>query len=234
MMVKVIQFLNNVLDRLLTVFLVLVLLIGIWFLYDTLYVFYGASPGRVAPYRPDAEEDSSEVRPFTEDYAAWLSMKGTDIEYPVMQAENNLKYLNTDPYGDYSLSGAIFLDCRNNRDFSDSYSLLYGHHMSGNLMFGALDNFYDETYFDSHRTGTLAVGDQVYHLESFALLSEDAREEVFFEPQGSLAVLEAAESSAIYYRTPKNEHILALSTCVDAASTMRTILLLSMEPEIDS
>ncbi|MBR1845920.1 MAG: class B sortase, partial [Oscillospiraceae bacterium] len=63
-----------------------------------------------------------------------------------MQGETNGKYLNTDPYGEYSLSGSIFLDSRNAGDFSDSYSLVYGHHMADGMMFGALDAFFDEGY----------------------------------------------------------------------------------------
>ena len=101
------------------------------------------------------------------------------------QGEDKSKYLNTDPYGDYSLAGSIFLDSRNTSDFSDSYNLTYGHHMSNHLMFGALDRFYDERYFEQHSSGTLRVGELVYPLQIFAVLATDAGESVLFQPQGS-------------------------------------------------
>lgn len=55
-----------------------------------------------------------------------------------MQGEDNMEYLNKDPYGDYSLSGSIYMDSRNTSDMSDDYLLLYGHHMENDYMFGSI------------------------------------------------------------------------------------------------
>lgn len=125
---RVIRFVDDLIDRVLALILILVLLIGVYFIYDTAYVFYHASAARVAYYRPGSEEaaEAAETKPLTEDYVAWLTLDDTNIDYPVMQGENNSKYLNMDPYGEYSLAGSIFLDSRNAGDFSDSYSLLTG------------------------------------------------------------------------------------------------------------
>ncbi len=227
---KVIRFLDVVTDRILTLFLLLVLLIGIWFIYDTAYVFYHASAGRVAAFRPNSEGpgDTVMTKTLTEDYVAWLRIDDSSIDYPVMQGDNNSKYLNTDPYGEYSLAGSIFLDSRNASDFSDSYSLIYGHHMQGGYMFGALDRYYDEAYYEAHRSGTLTVGEKVFPLRAFAVLKTDANEYAIFTPQGSEIVLALAEESALYASEPESEHILALSTCVDASSTTRTVVLFSI------
>ena len=148
--------------------LLLVLLIGVYFIYDTAYVYYHAAAARVTYQRPGtAEETGPSAKSLTEDYVAWLTLDDNEIDTPVMQGEDNSKYLNTDPYGDYSLAGSIFLDSRNTSDFSDSYNLTYGHHMSNHLMFGALDRFYDERYFEQHSSGTLRVGELVYPLQIF-------------------------------------------------------------------
>ena len=88
----------------------------------------------------------------------WLTVDGTSIDYPVMQGGNNLTFLNRNPYGEFSLSGSIFLDSRNSPDFSDEYSIIYGHHMAYGKLFGALDAFLDETYTSSHRSRTLLIG----------------------------------------------------------------------------
>ena len=202
---------------------------GVYFVYDTAYVYYHAAAERVAYFRPGAEtQDEASVTP-PKGYAAWLHLDDTPIDYPVMQGENNSEYLNKDPYGDYSLAGSIFLDSRNARDFSDDYSLVYGHHMTGDYMFGALDRFFDETYFYAHRTGTLTVGRTQYELELSALLLTDAREDSIFEPQGSEAVLALARECATYYFTPAPGRVLALSTCKEPGSTGRTVLLLTIK-----
>ena len=227
---RVIRFVDDLIDRVLALILILVLLIGVYFIYDTAYVFYHASAARVAYYRPGSEEaaEAAETKPLTEDYVAWLTLDDTNIDYPVMQGENNSKYLNMDPYGEYSLAGSIFLDSRNAGDFSDSYSLLYGHHMSGGYMFGALDRFYDKNYFETHRSGSLRVGGVDYPLTVFAVLQTDASEDAVFNPQGSEKVLQTAKEASMYYREPEDGRVIALSTCKDPGSTTRTVVLCTL------
>ena len=125
---------------------VITLLIVCYGLYDTWYVYNKANDDGYLKYKPVAGSGMSEDAPITEDMVAWITIDGTNIDYPVMQAADNMKYLNLNPYGEYSLSGSIFLDSRNSADFSDDYSILYGHHMEYGVMFGALDEFLDEKY----------------------------------------------------------------------------------------
>lgn len=230
-MYRVICFLDNLTDGLLELVLILILLMGFYFSYDTAYVFYHSSAERVAAYRPGSEEEGE--RSLSEGYVAWLCLNDTGIDYPVMQGEDNTTYLNRDPWGDYSLSGSIFLDSRNAADFSDSYSLIYGHHMDSGLMFGALDQYYEKSFFERHREGTLTVGDLEYALNVFAVLETDADVKEIFDPGSSRAVREIAEETAVYYEEPVNEHIVALSTCLDGETTLRTVVLCTMsDPEV--
>ena len=230
-MYKAIRFLDDTVDRILALAFIFVLLIGVYFIYDTAYVFYHASAGRVSYYRPGTEAAAENSRPLTKDYVAWITIEDTNIDYPIMQADNNSKYLNMDPFGDYSLAGSIFLDSRNAGDFSDSYSLVYGHHMSSGIMFGALDEYYDEAYFNAHRSGTLTVGDREYRAEAFAVLQTDAGVHTLFDPDGSELVLEVAKTDSLIYREPTNSHVLALSTCKEPGSTARTVVLFTLTEE---
>lgn len=228
-MYKVIRTIDDIVDYVFTLVFILLMLIGVYFVYDTAYVYYNASAARVAYYRPGTEEAAAEdVKPLLDDYVAWLNIDGTQIDFPLMQGENNSKYLNTDPYGDFSLAGSIFLDSRNARDFSDPYSLLYGHHMSGGFMFGALDRYYEEDYFQQHGSGTLTVGELVYPLEIFAMLTTDADDMIIFQPGDSEAVLERAKEISIFYKEPISDHLLAMTTCVDSYSITRTIVLCAL------
>lgn len=52
-----------------------------------------------------------------------------------------MEYINKDVYGEFSLSGSIFLSCMNKKDFSDNYNLVYGHHMANGGMFGDVVSF---------------------------------------------------------------------------------------------
>ena len=70
---------------------------------------------------------------LNKDVVGWITIFDTHISYPVVQGKDNQEYLNKDVFGKFSFSGSIFLDYRNACDFTDSYSIIYGHHMVLNL-----------------------------------------------------------------------------------------------------
>ena len=225
---KGLKYVSNLVDKTTLTAFVTVLLIGLYMTYDTAYVFYNSSSS-VSPFKVFAEKEKVNQE-LTEGYVAWLNFPDTSIDYPVMQGKTNSEFLNKNPYGEYSLSGSIFLDSRLSYDFSDSYCLIYGHHMSNNYMFGALDLYYDEEYFKQHSVGTLKVGDITYRLDVFALADDDANTYVIFDPEGSRDLLTYLKNTAKIYYTPINNHILGMSTCKDPGSTARTIVFATMTP----
>ncbi len=222
---------NTVYERVLLFIFIVLLLIVLYCLYDTWYVFDHASDDSFLKYKPSAENpDAVANSPISEDYVAWLTVDNTNIDYPVMQGDDNTKYLNLDSYGKYSLSGSIFLDSRNSPDFTDDYSLVYGHHMEYGKMFGALDDFLSEAYLKSHSTGTLTVGrtvNAIYPLKIFASMHADAKDKMVFSPTESVATLEYIKKNAEYmidYPEYEGLRILGLSTCSEADQTTRIIV----------
>lgn len=112
---------------------------------------------------------------------AWLTIDDTNIDYPVMQGEDNNEYLNKDPVWQLcSVWKYSSIDSRNDPEFKDYYSLIYGHHMEHGMMFGAIDEYLNEDYFNSHRTGSLVVGKKTYKIRIFAVLECEATEESIF------------------------------------------------------
>lgn len=235
-------FLAREADRLLTAFLALalglMLLYAGYALWDTWRIYNGASINQaLLQYKPslESEEDGldfAQLLVLNPDARAWLTVEGTNIDYPVVQGEDNVKYVNTDVYGEFSLSGSIFLDYRNAGDFTDSYSLLYGHHMEGGVMFGELKHFTEESYFAEHTDALLYTPDQIYRVELFACLETDAYDAQVFSPGGLSredmeALLTRLEKDACQYRQTEvsgEDRILALSTCSDASTNARTIV----------
>ena len=170
------------------------------------------------------------LREISEDAIAWITVDGTRIDYPIMQGKDNKEYLNKNPFGKYSLSGSIFLDSRNKGDFSDRYSMLYGHHMEYGTMFGALDEFKKKEYFDSHRTGQLiTVGGKLYKIKFFAADMVLATDELVFRPMSTPIdrLLEKLSNSALIYDPPEKDDdlkLIALSTCQDADTIDRMVV----------
>lgn len=234
-------------DRLLTLVLGLVLaaifLYASFALWDTWRIYNDAGVDRdLLRYKPTAQQDPAvgfaELRAINPDVCAWLTVADTNIDYPVVQGEDNVRYLNTDVYGAFSLSGSIFLDCRNAPDFSDGYSLIYGHHMDASVMFGELAGFTQAEYFEQHPTATLALPGQTCTVQFFACLYTDAYNARVFAP-GDLSVeerqafLEEIRQSALQYReigVTGQDRLLALSTCSDASTNGRVVVLGRLVP----
>lgn len=54
--------------------------------------------------------------------------------------------------GSWIMAGTLFLDYQCKADFSDSPSIVYGHNMKNDSMFGILPNYAEQSYFDEHPT----------------------------------------------------------------------------------
>jgi len=223
MMIRLAKLFDKTFEKILTILFLLMLFFGGYAVYDTIYIYYNASNVGILAYKPT--DDPSTLVDINEDCIGWITIDDTNIDYPLMQGIDNAEYLNKGPDGSYSLSGSIFLDSRNNSDFSDSFSLIYGHHMQGNVMFGCLDEYVDEEYFQNHKDGniTLQNGDQAV-LKAFAVADMDANVECVFQIGEKTDVLAFLAKNAMYLEYCGDGHILALSTCQSPSSLRRTVV----------
>ena len=220
---------NILYERLMLVAFIVALLVVCYGLYDTWYVFNKAQDDSYLNYKPRDGQGVPDDAPITGDMVAWLTIDDTNIDYPVMQGSDNTKYLNLNPYGEYSLSGSIFLDSRNNKDFTDEYSILYGHHMEYGNMFGALDDFLDNSYLKKHSHGTLIVGrdgKRTYELGVFACIKVNVYDNKVLDPAPLKDISKIISEKATYVNTSidRSDHILALSTCIEPVSSNRLIV----------
>ena len=220
---------NMIYERAMLVVFIAAFLVVFYGLYDAWYVYHKAGDDAYLQYKPSAGESMDAESPITEDMVAWITVDGTNIDYPVMQGKTNSEYLNIDPYGEYSLSGSIFLDSRNSGDFTDDYSILYGHHMEYGNMFGALDDYLDEEYLNTHNSGELIIGrnaDAVYRIGIFACVKVNVYDNKVLDPVSLGEISEQIQNSAQILNTSieKSNHILALSTCTEPVSNSRLIV----------
>ena len=223
---------------------VLILYSG-YVLYDSLATEYNAysSAWDLLKYKPEVTgeeptEGAKMLASINKDYRAWVTVYDTPIDYPVVQGENDLYYASHDIYRNSSLTGAIYLAAGNKKDLSDSYNLLYGHHMDNGAMFGSLDRFVDPAYFDAHRLGVLVTEKEVYDMELFAVVRTDAYEHQIYTVGNRLskvlAFLTGDRSGDVGLGTTVLRYdantvqgavkIIALSTCADAETNGRLVV----------
>lgn len=196
-------------------------------------------------YRPTEDDTLSfeELRRLNPEVFGWLTVYGTHIDYPLTQGEDNSKYVNTDAKGSFSLSGSLFLDYRNDRSFRDVNSIIYGHHMEKEKMFGEVESFSQETYFDGHRYGSVYDGERWQGIEFFAFLSADAYDPVLYDAKlqgedGRERYLAYVREHAMNFRDisfRQDDRYIALSTCTTGSTNGRHLLVgrLTEKPEKD-
>lgn len=202
---------------------------------------------RLKPAVVEAEEGEVVTGPsfaqllqINPDVCAWVTVDNTNIDQPVLQGETNFVYINTNVYGEFALSGSIFMDVRCQRDCSDPYTLLYGHHMANHGMFGDLELFKDRAFFEANHTGTLLLPGESHPFHIVACIVTEASDNAIFDPQvwqedlGKLAGY--CQESALFVCDEAMDRfrerletgaprVIALSTCSDEYTNARTILL---------
>lgn len=92
--------------------------------------------------------DFNELEETNPDIVAWIDFPGQSISYPVVQGEDNSKYLRLSFRGSSSSSGAIFMDYRNNGLMKDGNTIIYGHNMRDGSMFGLLKHYQEKDHYD--------------------------------------------------------------------------------------
>lgn len=227
------KILNEIYDRIIVVIFIILLLFSCYMMYDTWYIRYVSAGSSYNTYKPNLDNPDA-YRELSDECVGWITLDDTSVDYPIMQGLDNNKYLNTNAYGEYSLAGSIFLDFKNNPDFTDNYSLVYGHHMSHGHMFGPLDLFWEKEYFDAHISGTLTTSTGIYKLEIFAVIITDANESLLFDVNYQEGQYEFIKNNAKFFREHVNKtRIVALSTCKDPGTTERTIVFCMIGDKIE-
>lgn len=193
--------------------------------------------------RIDGTYSFAHLYAFNKDVKAWIEMHDTNINYPVVQGKDNFEYLNRDVFGKYALAGSIFLDSSNDPQFHDAYSILYGHNMAGERMFGGLDRYKEKEFFTQHLRGRLIVPDRVFRLDVIATVVVPASETTFFTikkdrydlrevfaaiPNCASQINEQVFQEAMHHPTTQ---ILCLSSCSFEFTDARTLVLCRMVDE---
>ena len=214
---------NSLVTAIVALFLILAAAYSGYALWDNAQV-YGAVDdiqSQLLKLKPDPEQKDGgasfeELRKINPDVCGWITLDHTKIDYPILQGEDNLTYINTDVYGDFALSGSIFLDSGCDRNFQGKYSLLYGHHI---------------------------LPDRSYKLEIFACMQVSASEDSIFATgkwqadTSGLVDFVRKNAEHVHQQTMDNigksedfSQILAMSTCSSEFTDARTVLLAVMKP----
>lgn len=88
---------------------------------------------------------------------AYLTVKNTQISYPVVQHSDNSYYLGRDFYKKKTVMGWVYMDYRNNPKEFDDNTIIYGHNMKNGTMFGSLKKVLDSSWRKNEENMTISL-----------------------------------------------------------------------------
>ena len=236
---------NRILSIMAGILILLMLSYGVYSLWDTYKIYANSfADEELLKFRPtdDGEDNPTlkDLKKLNPDVKAWIQVPKTNIDYPVVQGQDDMEYINKNVYGEFELSGAIFLSCLNKDDFSDPYNLVYGHNMKNGGMFADVADFTNKEYFETHQKGKLYLTDATRKIRFFACMKVTAADAKIYHPDGYRKenlkdLFDYIQANAVQYRdvnVADENSLIALSTCSEAETNGRVVLIGKLEREV--
>ncbi|WWU64292.1 class B sortase [Clostridium baratii] len=185
---------------------------------------------KIQEVKSDSNDFSKELMKINKDYKMWIEVPNTNIDYAVVQGEDNDFYLNHDFNKKESSSGAIFMDYKNNID-KDKNIIIYGHNMKNKSMFQNLMKFKDEEFWKENNKIILTIDGKTYEYEIFSSYISNAKDidlKTNFENDDEyLKYIDDIKKRSIFHRDiniKSNARIITLSTCSYEKDDARMII----------
>ena len=184
----------------------------------------------------DIPVDFASLQSENPDIYAWITVPGTNIDYPILQRPgDNAYYLNHNIDNEESVAGAIFTEDYNSKDFDDPNTVIYGHNMKNGSMFRTLHNYSDRSFFDENRDVTIYMPDRILHYTIFAAYLYDSRHLLksfdFDDPDVFRSYLEDVRSTRDMnafvdtdIEVTEEDKIITLSTCYKGMADRRYLV----------
>ena len=175
--------------------------------------------------------DFEALRETGPDIIGWLTLPDTPVNYPVTQADDNEYYLHHLYDGTYNKVGCLFADYEIKADFSDRNTIIYGHNMRDGSMFAALNEYDEQSYFDTHKQMYLVTPEGGYLCEIFAAFvakpsesgSDTSPWRLSWKDDGSYTTWLTAMAERSVVETDvtvtSSDKVLTLSTCTPGGAS---------------
>lgn len=182
--------------------------------------------------------DTAALKEKNPDFAGWIYLHDTVMNYPVAQAEDNDYYLDHTFYGQKNINGCIFIDYRIDLDRDDNKNLIfYGHHMNSGAMFAILRRYVWYDFYYSHKYIVYVTEEGPYLITVFSAynvsVASDAWQTEFSSDEEYAQWLKKIKSASEVPTslTPTvNDKIATLTTCSFSQKNARIVVHGVIEP----
>lgn len=172
-------------------------------------------------------EALAEVNP---DVVGWIKIPDTNVDYPIVQTDNNDTYLHTSFEGEESVAGAVYLDFESDKDMMGFNNILYGHNMKNGSMFKDIVKYKEQSYFDEHKYFEIYTPERTIHLKAiscyYAKAEPIVRKTRFKTRESYEAFIKEMIKPCAWYEMPEFpiDSLYTLVTCSYEVNDARTIL----------
>lgn len=213
---------RNIRKRILTIFIILfimIIFISSYFLIKDILEYQKSKNSNVKLIKQvitkeEAGIDWQKLEEINKDIIGWIKIENTNINYPILKDNENLKYLKYSFEGKYNSNGSIFT--LNNNPFQDNETIIYGHNMKNGIMFSELSQYMEKEFLKEHCNFYLYTKNQNYKATIFSCYSIGIDKE-----ENNIKSLDFREKIEYYKNSSVNsiknigeiEKIVKLSTC---------------------
>lgn len=184
------------------------------------------------PYAAQLREiDFSALKAVNEEVIGWILIPGTELNYPLLQTTNNEYYLTHTWQKNYNSGGSIFMEQLCASDFSDFNTIIYGHRMNNDSMFGCMKYYKEDSFRQEHPMVYIATPEHIYQYEIFASLEPGITEATYrlkiASDEQKQAFLDFTMSRTVIDTgiVPTTEdRILTMSTCTGHGHATRWVV----------
>lgn len=158
------------------------------------------------------------------DTIGWLTVNNTNIDYPVVVASDNDFYLTRDYYKNKNRHGWIFMDYRNSIDDLSKNTIIYGHNLANQKMFGTLRYALNSSWYQkiSNQVITFNTLNKNMRWQIFSIykvpVTTDYLYTDFNTTEEFISFVNKMKERSIYnfnIEINEDDNILTLSTCSD-------------------
>ena len=181
--------------------------------------------------------DLASLQQISADAKAWILSPGTRIDYVIAQAQDNDYYLHRLLDGTEARAGTLFLDYRNQGDFTDWNTIIYGHHMKNGSMFASLMDYQSQSYYEEHPVMYLYLPEHRYRLELIAGYTTGTEDPVYTIPETPEEKQQLAESAMkrsdfqTEAAVDEKDRLVTLSTCSYSYDDARYVVIAKIAEE---
>ncbi len=181
---------------------------------------------------PKLDIDYQGLKEMNSDLVGWMYIPALELSYPVVHYKDNDFYLEYSFEKKPSILGTIFIDYESPTDWTDFNTLIFGHNMKDQSMFGSLKRFVREDgLLESNPNIYIYTEEEVLIYQIFSIyIAEDGSQRyriVQDDPDLEAYVREAKELSIYDLEDDflNMDHIISLSTCYGIPGTSNRLLL---------